>query len=82
MIHIAFEHLYFKSRREEWSVRVWRDIKYKAPRKAPKVEAVTLPPLTFEEAIAVLGKKPDDPITIAKSYPDGEAIKQGEEKKP
>jgi len=31
MIHIALEHLYFKSRREEWAVRVWRDVKYKAP---------------------------------------------------
>ena len=33
MIHIAFEHLYFKSRREEWAVRVWRDVKYKPPPK-------------------------------------------------
>ena len=33
MIHIAFKHILYRSRREEWSVRVWRDVKYRAPRK-------------------------------------------------
>ena len=29
--HISFEYLYFKSRRKEWSVRVWRNVKYHRP---------------------------------------------------
>ena len=34
--HISFEHLYFKSKREEWSVRVWREVKYRPPPKRAK----------------------------------------------
>ena len=34
MWHIGFSHLYFKSRREEWSITVWKDVKYRPPRKA------------------------------------------------
>ena len=31
--HIGGKYLYFKSRRREWSVRVWKDVKYKRPVK-------------------------------------------------
>ena len=35
--HISFEYIYFKSRRKEWSVRVWKDVKYKRPvKRIPK----------------------------------------------
>ena len=33
MIHIDFTHKFFKSRREEWTIRIWRDVKYKHTRK-------------------------------------------------
>ena len=33
--HISFEYLYFKSRRKEWSVRVWRNVKYHRPPPRP-----------------------------------------------
>ena len=39
--HIAVEHLCFKSRREEWAVRVWRDVRYHPPKKV-KPDPLTL----------------------------------------
>jgi len=62
MIHIGFKHQYFKSRREEWAVRVWRDVKYKQPKK-PKPAPYKVEP---------------SPLTLAKLIPDGEGIKQEE----
>ena len=31
--NISLEHHYYKSRRDEYSVRVWREVKYKRPIK-------------------------------------------------
>ena len=31
--HISFEHHYFKSKRTEYVVRIWRKVKYKKPPK-------------------------------------------------
>ena len=29
--HIGWEYIYFKSRRKEWSITVWRNVKYHRP---------------------------------------------------
>ena len=41
--HISLEHHYFKSRRDEYSVRVWRDVKYKRPPKSKDIFTISDP---------------------------------------